>query len=126
MDDFELFWKHFPRKVAKAEARKAFVQTQKIRPPIEVLLKAIKAACGTEQWMRSGGMFIPHAATWLRGERWEDCHEIVLPEVVNEKPWHETATGIEKKGAEMGLSPDQFGHWQEFKTAVMQRSIKAA
>ena len=126
MDGFETFWNAYPRKVAKAEARKAWKQTEAIRPDIDTLLHAIKAACRTEQWMKNNGSFIPHAATWLRGERWSDVHEVVLPGVVNEKPWHETASGIEAKGKELGLEPSQFEHWQEFKVAVMQRSLKAA
>ena len=26
----------------------------------------------TEDWMKDGGQYIPHAATWLNGRRWED------------------------------------------------------
>jgi hypothetical protein len=95
MDDFEQFWKEYPRRVAKAEARKAWKQTERVRPNLAMVLKAVKAASQTEQWMRGNGQFIPHASTWLRGERWEDEFEVVLPGVVNEKPWHESATGIE-------------------------------
>ena len=104
MQDFDKFWKVYPKKVAKADARKAWEQTKAIRPDIETVIKAVQAASRTEQWMRGAGQFIPHAATWLRGERWEDQHEVVLPDVVNEKPWHETATGIEAKGRELGTS----------------------
>ena len=121
-DDFDLFWSKYPKKVAKADARKAWKQTASLRPDITQVLKAIDLACKTEQWMRGGGQFIPHAATWLRGERWDDEHEVVLPDVVNERPWHESASGIEKKGAEFGLSPEQFGHWQEFKAEVLKRA----
>jgi hypothetical protein len=126
MDEFDLFWKHYPKKVAKADARKAWQQTKSVRPDIAKLLCAIQAACRTEQWMRGNGQFIPHAATWLRGERWEDVHEVTLPGVVGEKLWHETSTGIEAKGAELGLYPAQFEHWQAFKAAVMQKSLKIA
>ena len=126
MSDFETFWKSYPRKVAKAEARKAWEQTKRIRPDTETLIKAVLNHCKTEQWMKSGGAFIPYPATWLRGERWEDELEVVLPGVVNEKPWHETASGIEAKGKELGLDPSQFEHWQAFKVAVMQKSLKAA
>jgi hypothetical protein len=76
--------------------------------------------------MKSNGAFIPHAATWLRGERWEDVYEVSLPDVVNDKPWHETATGILRKGQELGISSDQFEHFQEFRTAVMRAAMKAA
>ena len=124
--DFLAFWAAFPKKVAKADARKAWSQTKSVRPDIATVLNAITAACKTEQWMRGGGQFIPYPATWLRGERWDDVHEVKLPDVVNEKPWHETASGIELKGKELGLEPSQFEHCQAFKVAVLQRSLKAA
>ena len=126
MDDFDRWWAVFPRKVAKAEARKAWAQTASIRPDTDSLIKAVLSHCKTEQWMKSGGAFIPHAATWLRGERWEDVYEVSLPDVVNEKPWHETATGIIRKGQELGISSDQFEHFQDFRTAVMRAAMKAA
>jgi hypothetical protein len=126
MEEFEEFWKHYPRKVAKADARKAWLQTKDVRPDITTVINAVTAACKTEQWMKSGGSFIPYPATWLRGERWDDIHEVVLPNVVNEKPWHETASGIEAKGKEYGLEPSQFNTFPEFRAAVMQKSLKAA
>jgi len=125
-EQFEQFWKIYPRKVAKADARKAWAQTEKIRPDLQTIITAVQAACKTDQWMRSGGQFIPHASTWLRGERWEDAHEVVLPDVVNEKPWHETASGIEAKGKELGITPDQFETWPQFKQAVMHKVMRAA
>ena len=79
MDDFEIFWQAYPRRVAKASARKAWLQTAKIRPPIEELLKAIQVQCQSEQWQKDDGQFIPHPATWLRGERWEDEMAIDVP-----------------------------------------------
>jgi hypothetical protein len=76
--------------------------------------------------MKSGGAFIPYPATWLRGERWEDELEVKLPNVVNQKPWHETATGIELKGKELGLDPSQFESFPHFKVAVMRAALKSA
>ncbi len=127
MEDFDKFWSAYPKKVAKADARKAWQQTASVRPDLETILKAIQAACKTEQWMRGGGQFIPYPSTWIRGERWEDIHEVVIPDVINEKPWFETASGIEAKGAEFGLHVSQFdGNFQAFRAAVMQKSLKAA
>jgi hypothetical protein len=126
LDDFDSFWSLYPKKVAKADARKAWAQTKDIRPELTNLLNAVKAACKTESWMKSGGAFIPYPATWLRGERWDDIHEVTLPNVVNEKPWHETATGIELKGKELGLDPSQFESFPHFKVAVMRAALKSA
>jgi len=126
LDDFDTFWAAYPKKVAKADARKAWAQTKDIRPELTNLLTAINANCKTESWMKSGGAFIPYPATWLRGERWEDELEVKLPNVVNEKPWHETATGIELKGKELGLDPSQFESFPHFKVAVMRAALKSA
>jgi hypothetical protein len=126
MEEFEKFWAAYPRKVAKAEARKAWAQTTSIRPDTDSLINVVLSHCKTEQWMKNNGAFIPHAATWLRGERWEDVYEVSLPDVVNDKPWHETATGIVRKGQELGISSDQFEHFQDFRTAVMRAAMKAS
>lgn len=126
MNDFDLFWQVYPRKVAKAEARKAWQQTASIRPDTQSLINAVLSHCKTEQWMKANGSFIPHAATWLRGERWEDVYEVKLPGVVNDKPWHETASGIEAKGRELGILPENFESFPHFKTAVMRAAMKAA
>ena len=82
-----------------------------------------QAHCKTEQWMRG---FIPYPATWLRQGRWDDELTIKLPDVVEQKPWHETWTGIKQKGTELGLSEEQFDNPQAFKTAVLRKAIKAA
>jgi hypothetical protein len=126
LEDFDKFWALYPKKVAKADARKAWAQTKDIRPELTNLLTAITAACKTESWMKSGGAFIPYPATWLRGERWDDIHEVTLPNVVNEKPWHETATGIELKGKVLGLDLSQFESFPHFKVAVMRAALKSA
>ena len=126
MDDFDKFWSIYPKKVAKAEARKAWAQTRLTRPNLDCLVKAIELACKTEQWMRGGGQFIPYPATWLRGERWDDEFEVKLPNVVNEKPWHETWAGIFEKGKELGVLESQFEQPYLFKAAVMRAAMKAA
>jgi hypothetical protein len=126
MDDFQEFWNVWPKRCAKADARKAWAQTKDIRPELTNLLSAVKAACKTEAWMKDGGKYIPHPATWLRGERWDDELEVKLPNVHNDKPWHETATGIELKGKELGLDPSQFESFPHFKVAVMRAALKSA
>ena len=125
MDDFDKFWSIYPKKVAKADARKAWAQTRLTRPSLDCLVKAIELACKTEQWMRGGGQFIPYPATWLRGERWDDEFEVKLPNVVNEKPWHETWAGIVEKGKELGILESQFEQPYLFKAAVMREIGRA-
>ena len=126
MTDFDTFWKAFPRRVAKGDARKAWSQTERIRPDMATLLAAIQAQMQSDQWRKNEGQFIPYPATWLRQERWDDELKVTLPGVINEKPWHETWAGIVAKGQELGILESQFAHPQEFKAAVMRGSVKAA
>jgi hypothetical protein len=55
-----------------------------------------------------------------------DEEEVDLPDIVNEKPWHETWPGIQAKGRELGIDESQFTHPQDFKSAVMRASVKVA
>lgn len=69
---FDAFWQLWPNKVGKAAALKAWI---KINPDADLTQKihvAVEAAKNSDQWLRDGGRFIPHAATWLNGERWND------------------------------------------------------
>lgn len=68
---FEEFWSNYPRKVSKADARKAWpAATRKLAP--DRLAKA--AAYWARLWTdtETPKEFIPYPATWLRGERWDD------------------------------------------------------
>lgn len=74
--DFAAFWQAYPKKVAKKDALKAWVRIDERAYP--KILAAIAAHCQSEQWRKDGGNFIPHPATWLNGERWEDQLEVGL------------------------------------------------
>jgi hypothetical protein len=39
---------------------------------LEVLLDAIEKHKQSAQWQKDGGQYIPHPATWLNQQRWED------------------------------------------------------
>lgn len=80
-DGFESFWKVYPRKCKKGDARKAWQQTARIRPKLEELLKAVYGARASRQWQKDGGEFIPYPATWLRGECWDDQMEVDLSQL---------------------------------------------
>jgi len=65
---FEEFWHHYPHKVDKARARKAFGKID-----VKKLLLVIE---GADQFAHDPNLparaYIPYPATWLNGERWED------------------------------------------------------
>lgn len=79
--EFEKFWKIYPRKCSKGDARKAWKTTSKIRPSIAQILKAIYAACASKQWLKDDGDFIPYPASWLRSERWDDQLDVDLAQM---------------------------------------------
>lgn len=69
IDHFEDFWSAYPRKVGKGNARKAFVKAMKsatVEEIAEGLNRQIPSLLSKET------QYIPHAATWLNGERWND------------------------------------------------------
>ena len=71
--DFEAFWSHYPRKRSKEDARKAWDAVRPTAWQAAVLMSAVAAASTSNEWQQDGGRFVPYAATWLRGRRWEDC-----------------------------------------------------
>lgn len=67
---FDRFWSAYPRKVGKGEARKAFAKIKGV--PVDTMIQAVEKQKQSTQWQRDGGQYIPHPATWLNQERWED------------------------------------------------------
>lgn len=71
-DEFDQFWKAYPRKEKKAEALKSF---KKISPDQELLdrmISDVQARSHTEDWTKDEGKWIPHPTTYLNQRRWED------------------------------------------------------
>ena len=77
--NFDVFWAACPRKVGKGSAEKVW---RKLNPDEALTMQIVKAmteqrAC--DQWMRDGGKFIPHPATWLNRKGWEDEIALTTP-----------------------------------------------
>lgn len=69
---FNAFWSAYPKKVSKQTALKSW---QKINPDeslTNLIIEKVNQYKQTDQWLKDGGQFIPHPATWLNGRRWED------------------------------------------------------
>jgi uncharacterized protein YdaU (DUF1376 family) len=73
IDRFDIFWKQYPRKVARPNAIKAWL---KIKPD-DVVLKKMLDAINHQQLPSKEIQFVPHPASWLNANRWED--EITAP-----------------------------------------------
>jgi len=76
-EKFEMFWKEYPMKKAKAYASKIWMRMKVKDELFDVIMEALKSHNKSEQWLKDKGRFIPHASTWLNQERWND--EVELP-----------------------------------------------
>jgi hypothetical protein len=67
---FSEFWKAYPRKVAKANAEKAFKKKCSSEADYTAIMRGlqnyVKACKGRDP------QYIAHPATWINGERWND------------------------------------------------------
>jgi hypothetical protein len=65
VQDFEVFWKEYPRKVGKGNALKAWLSKGAV---LSVALESLKWF-KNEEWKGKDSQYIPHASSWLnRGD----------------------------------------------------------
>lgn len=72
LDNFDIFWKNYPKKKSKGQAEKTF---KKINPDEELfnkMLDAIEIQKNSKDWLKEDGKYIPYPATWLNAKGWED------------------------------------------------------
>jgi len=72
VDDFDSFWKFYPRKASKEAARKAW---EKLRPDqhiMQMILDNVRERVEKGEWRKDNQSFILHASTYLNQKRWED------------------------------------------------------
>ena len=75
-EGFERFWSNYPKRVAKADAFKAFKAKAKERSVkheefAAFLTNHLEQRCKTE-WKGKERQYIPNASSFLRQERWDD------------------------------------------------------
>ena len=73
---FDEFWASYPRKTGKGAAKKSFLKIAPSKELFEKMMSALEAAKRCEQWSRDHGQYIPHPATWLNQERWDDDYGV--------------------------------------------------
>jgi hypothetical protein len=64
-EQFEVFWKAFPRKTDKARAKRSFLRLTKTDQELAVSNIA-------RLYSETPAQFVPHPSTYLNGKRWED------------------------------------------------------
>ncbi|QNR43475.1 phage replication protein [Pseudomonas syringae] len=71
-DLFPKFWKLYPNKKGKAAAEKVWRKLKVNDDLFNLIAQGLAKQCASLAWTKDGGRFIPHPATWLNGQRWED------------------------------------------------------
>ena len=116
---FNEFWALYPRKVAKAVARKAFERLTE-----QQQLDACKAIDDHLMYWKVKEIeleFIPHASTWLNQERWEDEIVIEPKKQKIDKKWMFSNEGIEAKAKELGIMGNGYDSYQTLKAKCMSK-----
>ena len=70
---FNEFWEIYPHKVGKKKAMEVWNKLKPDDESIERIIDALKKQKETRQWQDK--LYIPHPATWLNQERWNDIIE---------------------------------------------------
>jgi len=115
---FDEFWSLYPRKIAKAVARKAW---QRLTDEQQLMAaKAIDTHCQYWSAKETELEFIPHPATWLNQERWEDELVIEPKKVKESKEWMFSNEGIEAKAIELGIMGNGYDTYASLKAKCMK------
>lgn len=77
----DTFWSTYPKREAKKDAFQAWLKID--TELYDKIIAAIQAQKVSENWTKEKGKYIPLAATWLNGRRWED------ETTTGEKKWNE-------------------------------------
>ena len=94
--EFEQFWAIWPKKVAKAQAQKAW---SKLKPDADIFAQIVhNMECHANSGDWTDIQFIPYPASYLNGRRWEDTVFMKEPEQVirqvrpgSPPPWVDTS-----------------------------------
>lgn len=118
-DEFEQFWRAYPRRVAKAAARAAWQKTRGLRPDFAALTQAIINGARWRQHLESQRRFVPewpYPATWLNGERWSD--EFDMPVAQQAAPT--TVAPSPEQQAERRMVELARDAWMQIRMAVLK------
>ena len=89
LDNFNRFWSAYPKKRSVAKAEKAWLKLNPDEETVEAILDDIEYKKEHySKWLKDGGEYIEHPATYLNSQNWRD--EIDTDDMTSEyqyKPW---------------------------------------
>jgi hypothetical protein len=116
---FDEFWSLYPRKIAKANAKKAWAKLSAEQQLLAA--KAINTHCEYWKAKETELEFIPHASSWLNGERYEDELVIEPKKEKIDKKWMFSNEGIEAKARELGIMGNGYDTYASLKAKCMSK-----
>lgn len=72
---FNAFWKEYPKKVSKENARKWFIKNKPSDELFNKMINSLERFKELDDWKKQNGKYIPYPSTWLNQKRWEDEFE---------------------------------------------------
>lgn len=121
-NDFDTFWNLYPRKVAKAHARKMWARLTE--PQKFAAIQALPVH--VRYWEAAGrdAERIPHPGSWIGGERWEDELDMPQPMKVADA-WWASNEGIQRKATELGVFARAGESYQDLKARILAKTRAA-
>ena len=71
-EQFEEFYKNYPKKVKKQDVKKWFKKNKPSNELFSSMMSSLEQFRGSKDWLKEKGQFIPYPSTWLNQRRWED------------------------------------------------------
>lgn len=71
-DLFAEFWACYPKHVDETAAESEFMKLKVTPALLARMISTLGWQVQSHDWTEKNGRYIPHAAKWLRGERWKD------------------------------------------------------
>ena len=106
INPFDAFWSAYPKKVSKAEAKKAWT---KIKPEmVDLIISKVELFKTSQEWTKDNGQFIPNASTWLNNKRWDDELNYGVQNNAANRPNHKE-TAIERMVRLSKIGETEFG-----------------
>jgi hypothetical protein len=122
---FEQFWQHYPRKIAKRAAQKAFDRLTKQEQSDAV--EAIEQHLAYWKLKGTEMDYVPHASTWLNQGRWEDILDMTPKELKRPSlPWYSNDELTLAKGQELGLQAYAGESMGQYRQRIAQHIGKMA
>lgn len=95
-DQFEKFYKKYPKKIKKQNVKKWFEKNKPSSELFSSMMNSLEQFRGSKDWLKDKGQYIPYPSTWLNQKRWED--EGVVSEI--EKKDYKESTLTEEEHLE--------------------------